>query len=240
MSLGEVIAEGQEDARELVFIYGTLRSGAADAVRMVDMEWAGNGRAKGLLYSIASLPALVHVHDAGWNVVGEIHRASADSLRELDEFHGIPPGELSGPHYRRVRRTIVSSRSYSERHEVWLWEWNGGMEGKVKIRSGNWMEVAIPRTTPIMTWVAFGCLLAGPLMLLAYLYLVWDPMSGSDVLIENVVMTLSPVSPFAGCFALYLAGRRRERQKVFRLVLGLLLVAECVMAARLGIAYFAQ
>ncbi|MCW1913556.1 gamma-glutamylcyclotransferase [Luteolibacter sp. GHJ8] len=223
------MAEGLEEGRELVFVYGTLRSGAPDAVRMVDMEWVGNGRAKGVLYSIDSRPALVYVHDEGWNVVGEIHRASVASLRELDEFHGIPSGESSGSHYRRVRRSIVSSRSYSERHEVWLWEWTGGMEDKVKIRSGNWMEVAIPRTTPIMTWVAFGCLLAGPLMLFAYLYFVWDPMGSSDDFIENVVMVLSLASPFAGCLAVYLAGRRRERQKVFRLVSGLLLVSEALL-----------
>ena len=32
-----------EDGRELVFVYGTLRSEAADAVRMVDSDWIESG-----------------------------------------------------------------------------------------------------------------------------------------------------------------------------------------------------
>lgn len=222
-----------EDGRELVFVYGTLRSGAADAVRMVDSDWIESGCAKGVLYSIDSLPALVHVHDEGWNVVGEIHRVSPDLIRELDEFHGIPEQTLEGSRYKRIRRVIVSANSYSKRYEVWLWEWNGGMEDKVKIRSGNWMEMVIPRTTPIMTWVAFGCLPAGPLMLIASLYLgaLWP-------LLADAIAVLSLGSPLAGCFALYLGGRRHERLRGLRLVLWLLLVIECLLVAGLAIDAF--
>lgn len=227
---------GEGDDRELVFVYGSLRSGVPDAVRMVDMEWVGNGRAKGVLYSIDSRPALVYVHDEGWNVVGEIHRVSPDLIRELDEYHGIPEQTLEGSQYKRIRRVIVSSNSYSKRYEVWIWEWNGGMEGKVKIRSGNWMEMAIPRTTPFMTWVAFGCLLAGPLMLVASLYLGLT--GASLILLADIIAVLALGSPLAGCFALYLGGRRHERLRGLRLVLWLLLVIACLLVARVVIDAF--
>ncbi|WP_367873048.1 gamma-glutamylcyclotransferase [Luteolibacter sp. Populi] len=209
------------DGTEFVFVYGALRRGASDAYRMAETEWVGATSAQGSLFNIASRPALIFDHDSGWWTPGEVYQVSPAQLEALDEYHGLSAGTLSGRYYRRVRRSLPSPAALSQRLETWVWEWVGPMEGRVRIRSRDWMDVEFPRRDPWLTLTALGCLLS-PAALLLLMLLTRD---GNLV---DALALLALASPAAGCFANYLAGRRRERWTGFRIVLWILLILEWI------------
>ena len=212
----------RDEGTEFVFVYGALRRGASDAYRMADTEWVGATSAQGSLFNIASRPALIFDHDSGWWTPGEVYQVSPSQLEALDEYHGLSAGTLCGRYYRRVRRSLPSPAALSQRVETWVWEWVGPTEGKVRIRSRDWMDVEFPRLDPWLTMTALGCLLS-PAALLVLMMLAGDR--------KNLVAALALLalaSPAVGCFANYLAGRRRERWTGFRIVLWILLILEWI------------
>ncbi len=130
---------------ELVFVYGTLRSGASNAFRMEGGERVSAARVRGRLYWIDWYPGLVlsdgDAGDSGdeW-VHGEVWRVSAEMLARLDEFEGASTEDDPDAEYRRVRATAEEAGS-GRSFQPWVWEWRGILDEQRRIPSGDWMEV---------------------------------------------------------------------------------------------------
>lgn len=123
----------------LVFVYGTLRSGASNAFRMEGGELVSAARVRGRLYWIDWYPGLVPDDGDDW-VVGEVWRVSAGMLEALDVFEGGSTAEDPDAEYRRVRVRAVGLERERE-WTPWVWEWRGVRDEGRRIRSGDWMEV---------------------------------------------------------------------------------------------------
>lgn len=124
---------------ELVFVYGTLRSGASNAFRMEGAEQVSAARVRGRLYWIDWYPGLVLDDGDDW-VVGEVWRVSAEMLAELDEFEGASTEDDPDAEYRRVKARAEGADCGSL-YEPWVWEWRGLRDEERRLLSGDWMEV---------------------------------------------------------------------------------------------------
>jgi gamma-glutamylcyclotransferase (GGCT)/AIG2-like uncharacterized protein YtfP len=126
-------------SRELVFVYGTLRTGGSNRFRMDGGESLGPASVRGRLYAIDWYPGLVPDAAAG-PVTGELFAVAAAHLRELDAFEGIPEGADAGAEYRRVRAR-VEVHSGGNR-TAWLWEWLGPVDESRRLGGGDWLAAA--------------------------------------------------------------------------------------------------
>lgn len=123
-------------SRELVFVYGTLRTGASNRFRMDRGESLGPASVRGRLYAIDWYPGLVLDGSAG-PVRGELFAVDAAHLRELDAFEGIPAGAMEGAEYRRVRSAVDTPSGGCR--SAWLWEWLGPIDETSQLPEGDWL-----------------------------------------------------------------------------------------------------
>lgn len=194
---------------ELVFVYGTLRRGASNAHRMEGAEFVARGEVAGSLHRISWYPGLV-LSLRGGRVTGDLFRVDAELLRKLDEYEGLPAGEVAGSEYRRVKTVVLDLDGSGRSWEAWVWEWIGPVEPGMLVKSGDWLDVERPRQPPWFTAIAGACLLAFPVCLMK----ADDPMvhrSMTDKLTAVSYGLAAALAPFAAMAAAYLAGRRRER-----------------------------
>ncbi len=151
---------------ELVFVYGTLRREASNAFRMEGAEFVGRGRVAGRLYRVDWYPGMVAGGD-GW-VVGEAFRVGVEQMRALDEFEGIPEGEMEGNEYRKVEAVMALEGMPWEETPVRVYEWKGEVDEANRISSGDWLDFERPRGRPVLTiagiCVAAMAVVATPLM----------------------------------------------------------------------------
>ena len=98
-----------------LFVYGTLMSaasgrlGGAERERLQRQgECLGAATIAGRLYDLGSYPGLVASNDAADVVHGEVYalRDAAQSLRWLDAYEGIAPGDHNGNEYERAVRPV--------------------------------------------------------------------------------------------------------------------------------------
>ncbi len=129
------------DERELVFVYGTLRRGGSNAFRMESAVFLGTARVEGELHAITWYPGLTLKPGGGW-VIGELYGVGPEQMRMLDEFEGLPAGEVEGSEYRRVK-VPVQLRETTEQEMVsaWAYEWKGPVDPQKKVSSGDWLDV---------------------------------------------------------------------------------------------------
>ena len=125
-----------EAARELVFVYGTLRRGGSNHFRMAGAEFIRAGSVRGRIYRFDWYPGLVLAEDAG-EIIGELYAVSDELLAELDRFEGLSAGEIEGCEYRRTR-VMVTGCPHSQ--AAWIWEWLGPVDESRRIVCGDWLE----------------------------------------------------------------------------------------------------
>lgn len=116
------------DNREIIFVYGTLRTGGSNHHRMADAMPLGAGTVRGRLYRIDWYPGIL-LDDLGDAVCGEAFSVDAATLAELDAFEGAE--------YRRVR-TVVS-RDGAPPVEAWIWEFLMPVAELREIPGGDWL-----------------------------------------------------------------------------------------------------
>ena len=116
----------EADRIHRVFVYGTLRRGAAQAGRMSDARWLGAGRVRGDLFRISWYPCVV-LREEGDFVTGDVFAIDDDLLRKLDAYEG--------DEYRRVRVMVEGDTP----GEAWMWEWAGEVPAESLIASGDWL-----------------------------------------------------------------------------------------------------
>ena len=125
-----------KEEKELVFVYGALRRGAAHAWRMERGEFWGGGSVRRRLYAIDWYPGVV-VDDSGGEVRGEVCAVDGKLLGELDEFEGIGAGGKGGDEYERV--SVVVEMDEGETVEALIYEFRRSVEGREAVESGDWI-----------------------------------------------------------------------------------------------------
>lgn len=126
-----------ETAREIVFVYGTLRRGGSNHFRMAGAEFIASATVAGRLYRIDWYPGLV-LDDAGDEIHGEVFSVNPQQLAALDIFEGLSAGEIQGSEYRRVPSTVICLDSHVM--TAWVWEWLGITDESQRLADGNWLK----------------------------------------------------------------------------------------------------
>jgi gamma-glutamylcyclotransferase (GGCT)/AIG2-like uncharacterized protein YtfP len=89
----DVLDQGIEMTKSLVFIYGTLKQGQCRAGSMLPSRYLGIASITGYftMYNAGSYPALVSDEiPADRRVRGELYECDEDMLRDLDQIEGVP------------------------------------------------------------------------------------------------------------------------------------------------------
>lgn len=124
----------------LIFVYGTLRPGAAAAHRMAGHgRWLGAATAAGRLHLIGAYPGMV----TGDGVVHGALFAADDPdtlLAELDAYEGCGPEDPVPHEYRRVRMTAICD---GRAHRAWTYLYNRRVDPDSLIASGDFAQCSV-------------------------------------------------------------------------------------------------
>lgn len=120
-----------------LFVYGTLRSGAAGSmsIRFPKSKFIAEAKVNGSLYDLGPYPGLVS-DKSNSLVAGEVYEVDDELLNELDEF------EASSNYVRKQVEVAVGA----QRTKGWTYEPNPEFYRLEKlIPSGDWMEYSLTR-----------------------------------------------------------------------------------------------
>jgi gamma-glutamylcyclotransferase (GGCT)/AIG2-like uncharacterized protein YtfP len=120
--------------KQLVFVYGTLRSGSVGAmsIRFPNSEFVANAKVSGSLYDLGAYPGLL-LNESSSLVTGEVYEVDDETLHKLDEFE-------STSNY--VRKQVEISLD-AHRRTCWTYEPDPEFYSLSKIiTSGDWIEYA--------------------------------------------------------------------------------------------------
>ncbi len=116
----------------LVFVYGTLRSGAAQHARLAGATLLDHGFVRGRLYAPGADPGAVLGGPARDRIAGEVFRLRRPvrDLAALDAYEGlVPEGE-----YRRVRCSVATR--HLGRIRAWIYVYDRSVAGLAIIPGG--------------------------------------------------------------------------------------------------------
>jgi gamma-glutamylcyclotransferase (GGCT)/AIG2-like uncharacterized protein YtfP len=124
----------QQMNKHLIFIYGSLRRGSANAMskRFPASKFVAEATIGGRLYDLGEYPGLV-IGASNSRVIGEVYEVDDDLLIKLDEF------EASTKYLRR--QVEISFDDHVE--TGWTYEPDSAFHSfQTLITSGDWMEYA--------------------------------------------------------------------------------------------------
>ena len=123
------------DARTIpVFVYGTLRKGGSQHIRMARAEALGSGTISGVIYRMSWYPALICGGEE--RVRGELYLVSEQDIQALDEFEGES--------YRRIQVSVRLDTG--EEQLAWVWEWTADLVERLPIAGGDWLASGLNPT----------------------------------------------------------------------------------------------
>lgn len=197
---------GEED--DLVFVYGALRRGASQELRMDGAVFIASGEVAGQLVRIEAFPAFVPGAAGKW-VKGEVFRISPELLARVEEFQQMSVVGAESGGFRRIRVEVNPEGSVGMVHVAWSWQWTGPVDQQDLIHSGDWLDAEQPRRAPWFTLVALACLASTlPCLVSAALLFSGDPWLRLAGGLATSGTVLAPVSSWV---AAVFAERRRER-----------------------------
>ena len=120
----------------MLAVYGTLRRGAsADLSKSNDVSFIGQDLITAEMFHLGGFPGVVNptpeftLTQKGGSVVVDVFELNSESIiRRLDSYEGYP--DL----YNRVQVRTANGE------EVWVYTYNGMVDGREKISSGDWMH----------------------------------------------------------------------------------------------------
>lgn len=114
---------------DLIAVYGTLRSDASNGQLLASgAKRLGMDKISGQLFQLGWFPGLKTATEG--EVVVEVHEIEDEALPDsLDSYEGYP--SLYGRH----QVTTAEGRT------VWVYEYNGNVDGRPRIESGDWATV---------------------------------------------------------------------------------------------------
>jgi len=222
---------------ELLFVFGRLRRGGAEAYRMEGAEFLGKATVQGCLYQLSEGPAFVAGELTMPRVTGEVYRLAPEHLGRLDEAAGLDPETRMSRDHRRIRVAAHSVATPGQPWDAWTWEWRGPTNPVHWIESGDWFDVERPGFPdrlplyPWFTWMGLICLLALPFLLLVNVLAFASPLSG---MVPKVAAIGALLAPYASLYALWLAKRRGENDFTFGCLLTASIIASAVITLLLS------
>jgi len=131
--------------KHLVFVYGTLRRGSAQAmsVRFPGSKFIDEAKVSGSLYDLGAYPGLL-VNESKSLVIGEVYEVDDEILNKLDDF------EASSNYWRKQVEISLGTH----RKVCWTYEPNPEFYSpRTLVTSGDWIEYAKTKTDwPEDTW----------------------------------------------------------------------------------------
>lgn len=126
-----------------LFVYGTLLSTAGHpmgARLRRQSRLIGAASIEGRLYRIAHYPGLIEVASAQERVHGEVYalNAPASTLKWLDAYEGILPGEQDQNEYQRVERRVRLASD--ETSTAWVYLYRKDVTKFRLIPDGRWLS----------------------------------------------------------------------------------------------------
>ena len=126
--------------KHLVFVYGTLRRGAAGAmsIRFPEAKFIAPAKVSGSLYDLGDYPGL-RLDESSASVVGEVYEVDDELLHKLDEFE-------ASSSYRR-KQVEISHGAHGRSCWIYVPEDIPEFEARSRlIESGDWIEYARTKT----------------------------------------------------------------------------------------------
>jgi gamma-glutamylcyclotransferase (GGCT)/AIG2-like uncharacterized protein YtfP len=122
--------------KHLIFVYGSLRSGASSAMaaRFPGSRFIGDATVRGSLYDLGAYPGLL-LNESNGLVVGEVFQVDDEVLRELDDF------EAPSSYWRKQVEVSVGC----EKKTCWIYVPDYDAEfysQHTLVTSGDWVEYA--------------------------------------------------------------------------------------------------
>ncbi len=124
--------------RHLVFIYGTLRRGSANAmsIRFPNSRFVADAKVGGSLYDLGAYPGLL-IGESDSLVIGEVYEVDNETLGKLDDF------ESSSHYWRKQVKISLGTQS----KKCWIYAPNPeAFSRHTLIASGDWIEYAKTKT----------------------------------------------------------------------------------------------
>jgi gamma-glutamylcyclotransferase (GGCT)/AIG2-like uncharacterized protein YtfP len=126
-----------------LFVYGTLRSGAAtERSRWLagNAESIGSGRVSGTLFQLDGYPGMVPIAGANEWVIGELYRLTDPTLfwSALDDYEGC--GSANPPPHEFERRFLPVEMDDGRRLDAWVYVYCGDVSKRPRIQSGDYVQ----------------------------------------------------------------------------------------------------
>lgn len=118
-----------KQARQIVFVYGTLRQHGSNAFRMEGALFAGYASAPGRLFRVDWYPGAIFDPNSETKVVGELYQVTERHLQALDEFEGNE--------YRRVNILAITDNG---RVQASAWEYQQSVDRLNLMTTGDWLQ----------------------------------------------------------------------------------------------------
>ena len=127
-----------------LFVYGSLRSGFHSPVYEYVSRFfnlIGDAKVKGKLYDMGSYPGGVPANDDAF-IIGELYRIRDESefswaIGQLDDYEGV---NVESDEVQLYRRELTDVFINGEMIPAWIYWYNGEVNGRPVITSGDLME----------------------------------------------------------------------------------------------------
>lgn len=132
-----------QPAETLVFVYGTLRTGASQDYRMRGATSLGSATIQARLYRVhQDFPGITLSGTSSEDLLqGEVFSGVSPALLdELDLYEGCNPALPPAEHlYRRVRVSATLQGSGKSK-SCWVWEYRRKVKEEDYLANGDWLK----------------------------------------------------------------------------------------------------
>ena len=129
-------ASSPEPARDLLFVYGTLRRGFRlhHHLKRLGARFVANGRVQAELLDLAEFPGARPSTKLGKTVEGELYHLHQveTALRVLDQVEGFFPQNTGRSLFHRATTRVFLPNG--QHHLAWVYWWNLGASARIHSR----------------------------------------------------------------------------------------------------------
>ena len=132
---------------DLLFVYGTLRQGNANAMvayLAAHADFVTGGCFQGQMYQISYYPGVIASEQPDDRVFGEVYRLNDAQavLAVLDDYEECGTQHTQPAEYQRVKTHILAMDG-RVLEPVWIYLYQWPLVGKARIATGDFMQQAL-------------------------------------------------------------------------------------------------
>lgn len=136
---------------DLLFVYGTLRKGNANAMApylVHHAEFICDGWFQGCMYQISDYPGVIASAEPSHRVYGEVYRLknAQQVLRVLDDYEECSLLHTQPAEYKRSLEMIQTTKG-EVLQQVWIYLYQWSLQDKVLIAGGDFMRHTLMHQT---------------------------------------------------------------------------------------------